>query len=86
MHTSRPDQLFATAPTQLNEPSHSRELVTGDKVLVTGGPFAGLEGIFRRYIPSKQRCSIFLEVVGRLTNVELPEGEVKEASSTLREA
>jgi transcription antitermination factor NusG len=64
-----------------NDPTHSRHLDQGDKVVVTGGPFAGLEGIFQRYISSKRRCRILLEVVGRLTNVELPGWEVKEVSA-----
>ena len=72
--------------TQWNDPSCSRLLSSGDRVVVTEGPFAGLEGIFQRYIPSKQRCRIFLQVVGRLTNVELPEWELTEASSTIPEA
>ena len=65
---------------QWNDPTYSRLLDQGDEVFVTGGPFAGLEGIFQRYIPSKQRCRILLEVVGRLTNVELPGWEVKGVS------
>ena len=65
---------------QCNDPSYSRHLSSGDRVIVTEGPFAGLEGVFQRYIPSKERCRILLEVVGRLTSVELPEWEVKEPS------
>ena len=66
-----------------NDPGASRNLENGDRVLVSDGPFAGLEGIFQRYMSSRQRCRILLETVGRLTAVELPEWEVKEASSTL---
>ena len=66
-----------------NHPGASRNLEIGDRVLVSDGPFAGLEGIFQRYMSSRQRCRILLETVGRLTAVELPEWEVKEASSTL---
>ena len=68
--------------TQWNDPEYARQLTSGDKVVVTGGPFEGLEGIFQRYVPSKQRCRIFLEVIGRLTSVELPEMEVEGASSS----
>ena len=68
-----------------NDPDSSRNLANGDRVLVSGGPFAGLQGIFQRYMSSRQRCRILLEMVGRLTAVELPEWEVKEASSTLVE-
>ena len=69
--------------TQWNDPGQFRQLSQGDRVVVTEGPFAGLEGIFQRYVVAKQRCRIFLEVVARLINVELPEWEVAEAASTL---
>ena len=55
-----------------------RQLKHGDKVLIVSGPFAGLEGIFQRYIPSRERCRILLEAVGKLGTVELPEWEIKE--------
>lgn len=71
--------------TQWNDPDYARQLASGDKVVVTGGPFEGLEGIFQRYVPSKKRCQIFLEVVGRITSVELPEWEVEGTSSSLLE-
>ena len=66
---------------QLNDLGQIRQLSQGDRVLITGGPFTGLEGIFQRYMGAKQRCTIFLEVVGRLINVELSEWEVAEAPS-----
>ena len=66
-----------------NDSGASRNLTNGDRVLVSDGPFAGLEGIFQRYMSSRQRCRILLEMVGRLTAVELPEWEVKEASPIL---
>ncbi len=68
---------------QWNDPGQSRQLSQGDRVVITGGPFTGLEGIFQRYMGSKQRCTIFLEAVGRLINVELSEWEVAEAASTM---
>ena len=55
-------------------------------MVITGGPFAGLEGIFQRYMGAKQRCMILLDVVGRLNNVDLSEwevAEVAEAASTM---
>ena len=66
---------------QWNDASYSSHLAKGDKVMVTGGPFAGLEGIFQRYISGRQRCRILLEVVGSLTNVEIPGWDVKGVSS-----
>ncbi len=67
--------------TQWNDPCYSRHLARGDKVVVRGGPFAGLEGIFQRYISGRQRCRILLEGVGSLTNVEIPGWDVKGVSS-----
>ncbi len=67
--------------TQWNDSSNLSHLRQGDKVVVTGGPFVSLEGVFQSYIPSKDRCRILLDVVGRLTRVELPGSEVEEVSS-----
>ena len=60
-----------------NSEGGSRNLNQGDKVVVLGGPFSGLEGIFQRYVTSKERCRVLLEVVGRLASVELAEWDVK---------
>ena len=49
----------------------------GDRVVVTSGPFSGLEGVFQRYVPARQRCQVLLEVLGQLSKVELPEGVLK---------
>lgn len=65
---------------QWNCQGASRNLKTGDKVMVLAGPFAGLEGIFQSYMSSRHRCRILLDVVGRLSRVELPAWEVKEIS------
>ena len=67
--------------TQWNDSSNLSHLRQGDKVVVTGGPLVSLEGVFQSYIPSKDRCRILLDVVGRLTRVELPGWEVEGISS-----
>ena len=67
--------------TEGNESSNISHLRQGDKVVVTGGPLVSLEGVFQSYLPSKDRCRILLDVVGRLTRVELPGSEVEEVSS-----
>jgi transcription antitermination factor NusG len=66
---------------QWNDQGSNRHLKAGDKVMVLRGPFAGLEGIFQRYVPSRERCRILLEAVGNLADVELPEWEVQELES-----
>ncbi len=50
--------------------------VPGERVIVASGPFEGLEGIFRKYTNARQRCEILLDVVGRLTRVEIDETEL----------
>lgn len=63
-----------------NDGGHrDQRLNLGDQVKVTRGAFVGLEGIFQRYIPSRERCRILLEIVGRLTVVELHEGDLAAA-------
>ncbi len=53
-----------------------KQLHPGDRVMITNGPFAGLEGIFERYVSSRQRCRVLLQVVGRLSPVEISEGDL----------
>jgi transcriptional antiterminator RfaH len=55
-----------------NEGGCSPNFVTGQKVVITSGPFAGLEAIFSNYIPSRRRCQVLLEVMGCLSRAEIP--------------
>ena len=43
----------------------------GDPVLVNAGPFKGLEAIFVRYLPAKERCKILLATLAHQHEVEL---------------
>ncbi|MFQ5874595.1 MAG: transcription termination/antitermination protein NusG [Dehalococcoidia bacterium] len=54
----------------------ARRLKLGERVEVASGPFAGLEGVFQRYVSARQRCRILLQVVGRLSPVELEETDL----------
>jgi transcription antitermination factor NusG len=45
---------------------------SGERVVVTSGLFAGVEGIFQRYLPARQRCLVLLEIVGKTSKVEIP--------------
>ena len=40
----------------------AKDLGPGDVVKVANGPFAGIEGIFQRYVSAGQRCRILLHV------------------------
>ena len=62
----------------------TEELKPGDSVVVSSGPFAGIEGVFDRRINSRQRCRVLLKIVGRLTAVELPEYELDTRMPSLR--
>ena len=55
-----------------NEGGYVPHFALGEQVMVTSGPFSGLEAIFQRYVPARQRCQVLLEVLGRLTRVEVP--------------
>ena len=72
--------------TQSTDRRFSKELKSGDAVSVLGGPFFGLEGVFDKYIPGRQRCQILLEVVGRLTRVEISELDIRAAVEASIEA
>lgn len=43
----------------------------GDRVIVSSGPFAGLEAIFDRALTPQGRCLILLQILGRLTRVQV---------------
>ena len=84
--TSIPDELVNYIRRRVNnwnEGGHSSvHLNPGDRLKVTSGPFAGLDGIFQRYVRSQERCRILLHMVGQMTAVELEESNL--ATPTLR--
>ena len=45
---------------------------SGQRLVVANGPFSGLEAIFQRYVPSRRRCQVLIEVMGHLTKAEIP--------------
>jgi transcriptional antiterminator RfaH len=51
----------------------ARRLEPGKQVTIAHGPFAGLDAIFQRYVPSRNRCQVLLQLVGRTATVELDE-------------
>jgi transcription antitermination factor NusG len=55
-----------------NEGGYIRHFTRGECVLVTSGPFSGVEGIFQKYLPARQRCQILLQILGQQNKVELP--------------
>ncbi len=44
----------------------------GDRVRVGNGSLSGLEAIFTRYLPGRQRCEVLVSLVGRMHTVHLP--------------
>lgn len=63
-----------------NEGRYAPRFSPGDRVVVTSGPFLGLEGIFQRYVPTRQRCQVLLQVLGQFTKVELSAKALKAGS------
>ncbi|MBI2952730.1 MAG: hypothetical protein HYY30_00315 [Chloroflexi bacterium] len=43
----------------------------GDRVVVTSGVFRGVEAIFDRALTPRGRCLVLLEILGRLTRVQV---------------
>jgi transcription antitermination factor NusG len=74
-------QVLKQRVREWNNAGHHRCLQEGCRVVVLSGPFSGLEGIFQRYVPSRERCQILLDAVGRLGAVELPVWEVSESAA-----
>jgi transcriptional antiterminator RfaH len=55
-----------------------RSLRHGDNVIVTDGPFAGVEGLVA--LVSRERVIVLMQLLGRETRVELRPSEVKRAA------
>ena len=60
-----------------NEGGYIPHFTPGERVVVTSGSFSGVEGIFQRYLPARQRCLVLLQIVGQMTKVELPAETLK---------
>lgn len=43
----------------------------GEEAALSSGPFMGLVGIVKRYMPASRRVSLLLEFMGRMTQVEV---------------
>jgi transcriptional antiterminator RfaH len=54
-----------------------RDLVHGEQVTVVSGPFAGMDGIFDRYVPARERCQVLLNTVGGRMTVEMPQAGIR---------
>lgn len=59
-----------------SEGSSPKKISTGQQVQVSHGPFAGLEGVFERHVGSRHRCRVLLQIVGRLSPVELEDSNI----------
>ena len=55
-----------------NEGGYVPRFASGEQVTVTSGPFSGLEAIFQRYVPARQRCQVLIQLLGRLAKMEVP--------------
>ena len=74
------DELIARLKQRVswwNDGGYISRFASGEQVMVTSGHFAGLEGIFQRYVPARQRCQVLLQLMGRLSKVEVPEEVLK---------
>lgn len=63
-----------------NDGGFAPSFATGERLKVIGGPFSGLEAIFQRYVPARQRCQVLLEILGQQTKVEIPVEVLRVAS------
>lgn len=66
-----------------NDNENAIQYKAGDELIVTDGPFSGLDVIFQRYIPSRQRCQVLIKVLGQLNKAEIPVGNIREKSPNL---
>ena len=83
--TSVPDEMVEYLRRRVEDWNGSSEtghrFSDGDPVTIAYGPFAGLDGIFQSYVRAGERCRILLQIVGRLSSVELQEYDLQKAAS-----
>lgn len=46
-------------------------------VTIARGPFAGMDAIFKAYVPARQRCRLLIELMGNLVSTEVPEYHIE---------
>ena len=74
-----PDEVVELVRERLEEIEEVRygNLRQGDRVRITSGPLRDLEAIFDQPTSSADRVRILLDVMGRLTSVEIDPSEIK---------
>lgn len=74
-----PDEIVELVRERLEEIEEIRygNLRQGDRVRITSGPLRDLEAIFDQPTSSADRVRILLDVMGRMTSVEIDSSEIK---------
>ncbi|MFQ5872666.1 MAG: transcription termination/antitermination protein NusG [Dehalococcoidia bacterium] len=67
-----------------NQGGYKGRINSNAGVTVTKGPFQGLEGLFRRYLPARERCIVLLKLLGRYVYVEVETEAVRESGHVFR--
>jgi transcriptional antiterminator RfaH len=77
--TPVPDEVVELVRGRLEEIEEVRygNLRQGDRVRITSGPLRDLEAIFDQPTSSADRVRVLLDVMGRLTSVEIDPSEIK---------
>lgn len=79
-----PDDLVALIQARLRDKSADKsggygEFKPGDRVRIVGGPLHDLDAIFDRPASGAERVRVLLDVMGRLTPVEVSASEIHKA-------
>lgn len=59
-----------------NSLSPAERFRQGERVIVTSGPFRDIEAVFDRALTPHGRCQVFLQILGRITRVQLDAGKL----------
>jgi transcriptional antiterminator RfaH len=63
-----------------NEGAIRQRFGDGDAVTIVGGPFQGLNAIFKSYVRSRDRCHVLLQAVEGISSLEVPEYDLEAAT------
>lgn len=67
-----------------NEGEMRKRFNPGDRIAIVSGPFAGLEAVFKDYVPSRDRCHVLLDAVQGVSSLEVPERDLDVVSRNWR--
>ena len=76
-------QVIESRVDEWNAGGWKNAFAPSEKVIITAGPFKGLQGIFVKYIPARERCRILVSSINSRHTVEIDAALLTSASRSV---